>query len=139
MINILFSFSFRSIPTLLLTCLGLAFWSCKSLDPNAKLPLPTVPQANSSVNVPVDIPIATLSTLANNSIPSNVISLKAVDLGNGIQGDFDFIRAGTIQLMPLDSQRLEVVFPLKIQGELGLKPGRIGLRNCWQRQLSIGI
>ncbi|MBM3169441.1 MAG: DUF4403 family protein [Bacteroidetes bacterium] len=126
MITILVSISLRRIPMLLLTCLGLAFWSCKSLDPNAKLPLPTVPQGNSSVNVPVDIPIVTLSTLANNSVPSNVISLKAVDLGNGIQGDFDFIRAGTIQLMPLDSQRLEVVFPLKIQGELGLKPGRIG-------------
>jgi hypothetical protein len=50
-------------------------------------------------------------------------------------GDFAFSRNGKIQLRALDQQRLEVVFPLKIQGEIGLKPG--GIRNLLQTKVPI--
>jgi hypothetical protein len=58
-----------------------------------------------------------------------------MDLGNGLVGDFDFTRNGKIQLRALDQQRLEVVFPLKIQGKIGLKPG--GIRNLLQTKVPI--
>ncbi len=109
--------------------------SCKSLDPAASLPLPTVPTTSSVVNVPLDIPFTTLTAVANRETPSLIFRQRGMDLGNGLIGDFAFSRNGKIQLRALDQQRLEVVFPLKIQGEIGLKPG--GIRNLLQTKVPI--
>jgi hypothetical protein len=114
---------------------GLLAASCKSLDPTANLPLPTVPKTSSVVNVPLDIPFTTLTAVANRETPSLIFRQRGMDLGNGLVGDFAFSRNGKIQLRALDQQRLEVVFPLKIQGEIGLKPG--GLRNLLQTKVPI--
>jgi hypothetical protein len=75
------------------------------------------------VNVPLDIPFTTLTAVANRSTPNVLFKQRGMDLGNGLVGDFEFSRNGKIQFRALDQQRLEVVFPLKIQGEVGLKPG----------------
>jgi hypothetical protein len=114
---------------------GLLAASCKSLDPTANLPLPTVPKTSSVVNVPLDIPFTTLTAVANRETPTLIFRQRGMDLGNGLVGDFAFSRNGKIQLRALDQQRLEVVFPLKIQGEIGLKPG--GLRNLLQTKVPI--
>lgn len=114
---------------------GLLAASCKSLDPTANLPLPTVPKTSSVVNVPLDIPFTTLTAVANRETPSLIFRQRGMDLGNGLVGDFEFSRNGKIQLRALDQQRLEVVFPLKIQGEIGLKPG--GIRNLLQTKVPI--
>ena len=114
---------------------GLLAASCKSLDPAASLPLPTIPTTRSVVNVPLDIPFTTLTAVANRETPSLIFRQRGMDLGNGLVGDFAFSRNGKIQLRALDQQRLEVVFPLKIQGEIGLKPG--GLRNLLQTKVPI--
>lgn len=121
----------------LLFCLGLGLFavSCKTLDPSASLPLPTVPKTSSVVNVPLDIPFTTLTAVANRSTPNVLFKQRGMDLGNGLVGDFEFTRNGKIQFRALDQQRLEVVFPLKIQGEVGLKPG--GLRNLLQSKVPI--
>ncbi len=119
----------------LLFCLGLGLFavSCKTLDPSASLPLPTVPKTSSVVNVPLDVPFTTLMAVANRSTPNVLFNQRGMDLGNGLVGDFEFSRNGKIQFRALDQQRLEVVFPLKIQGEVGLKPG--GLRNLLQSKV----
>ena len=114
---------------------GLLAASCKSLDPAASLPLPVVPGTKSSLNVPLEIPFSTLTAVANRETPSLIFRQRGMDLGNGLVGDFEFLRNGKIQLRALDQQRLEVVFPLKIQGEIGLKPG--GLRNLLQTKVPI--
>ncbi|MDA0315200.1 MAG: DUF4403 family protein [Bacteroidetes bacterium] len=114
---------------------GLLAVSCKSLDPAASLPLPAVPKTTSSVNVPLEIPFSTLTAVANRETPSLIFRQRGMDLGNGLVGDFDFSRNGKIQLRALDQQRLEVMFPLKIQGEVGLKPG--GIRNLLQSNVPI--
>ena len=114
---------------------GLLAASCKSLDPAASLPLPVVPGTKSSLNVPLEIPFSTLTAVANRETPSLIFRQRGMDLGNGLVGDFEFSRNGKIQLRALDQQRLEVVFPLKIQGEIGLKPG--GLRNLLQTKVPI--
>ena len=113
--------------------LGLTFSACKTLDPAANLPLVAPPQTSSLINVPVDIPLATLTLLANRETPNQLFRQRGMDLGNGLVGDFDFSRNGKIQFRALDQQRLEVVFPLKIQGEVGLKPG--GIRNLLQTKV----
>jgi hypothetical protein len=115
--------------------IGFLAVSCKSLDPSASLPLPVVPSTKSSLNVPLEIPFSTLTAVANRETPSLIFRQRGMDLGNGLVGDFEFSRNGKIQLRALDQQRLEVVFPLKIQGEIGLKPG--GLRNLLQTKVPI--
>ncbi len=114
---------------------GLLAVSCKSLDPSASLPLPAVPGTKSSLNIPLEIPFSTLIAVANRETPALIFRQRGMDLGNGLVGDFDFSRSGKIQLRALDQQRLEVVFPLKIQGEVGLKPG--GIRNLLQSKIPI--
>lgn len=109
--------------------------SCKSLDPAAQLPVPPIPPSPSSVNVPLEIPVGTLTNLANQAIGPTLFEEKGMDLGSGIVGDFNFQRNGLIQLQALDSQRMQVTFPLRIQGEVGLKPG--GLRNLFQSKIPI--
>ena len=126
-----------SLKSRLIFWIGVGFLavSCKSLDPSASLPLPVVPTTKSSVNVPLEIPFSTLTAVANRETPSLIFRQRGMDLGNGLVGDFDFSRNGKIQLRALDQQRLEVVFPLKIQGEVGLKPG--GIRNLLQSKIPI--
>ena len=126
-----------SLKSRLIFWIGVGFLaaSCKSLDPSASLPLPIVPSTKSSLNVPLEIPFSTLTAVANRETPSLIFRQRGMDLGNGLVGDFAFSRNGKIQLRALDQQRLEVVFPLKIQGEIGLKPG--GLRNLLQTKVPI--
>jgi hypothetical protein len=126
-----------SLKSRLIFWIGVGFLavSCKSLDPAASLPLPIVPSTKSSLNIPLEIPFSTLTAVANRETPSLIFRQRGMDLGNGLVGDFEFSRNGKIQLRALDQQRLEVVFPLKIQGEIGLKPG--GLRNLLQTKVPI--
>lgn len=131
----------QNLPKNSFNCIALAvgfsiiFSSCKSLDPAASLPLPQVPAASSYVNVPVEIPTATLTNLVNQVVPPTLFNEKGMDLGNGIVGDIGFVRNGLIQLQSLDSQRLQVTFPIRIRGEVGLKPG--GLRNLFQSKIPL--
>jgi len=126
-----------SLKSRLIFWIGVGFLavSCKSLDPSASLPLPVVPGTKSSLNVPLEIPFSSLTAVANRETPFLIFRQRGMDLGNGLVGDFEFSRNGKIQLRALDQQRLEVVFPLKIQGEIGLKPG--GLRNLLQTKVPI--
>ena len=72
--------------------LGYYFMSCKSLDPTAQFPQMQIPTPQSSVNVPLDIPMTTLATLANQAVPSGIFDEKGMDLGNGVIGDLNFSR-----------------------------------------------
>lgn len=127
------SFSANRLVMILGIFAGLS--ACKTLDPAASLPLPTVPSTRSEVNVPVEIPFSTLSRVVNGIAPAELFRQQGVDLGNGLVGEFVFSRNGEIQLRGIDQQRLEVIFPLKIQGEVGLKPG--GIRNLLQTKVPI--
>ena len=109
--------------------------SCKTLDPSASLPLVNPPPASSEVNIPIQVPTTTLTSLVNQMLPPNLFSGEKMDLGNGIQGDLSFSRNGAILLNPLDSQRIQVTFPIRILGEVGLKPG--GIRNLFQSKIPV--
>jgi hypothetical protein len=119
--------------TIFFLLLGLA--SCKSLNPALNPALLPIPEANSSVNVPLIIPSSTLSNLINQRIPPILFEEKGMDLGNGIIGDLSFSRNGMVVVSALDSQTMEVKLPIRIRGEVGLKPG--GLRNLFQSKIPI--
>lgn len=110
-------------------------FSCKSLNPTANLPLTPPPPTYSRVNVPLDIPLQTLSNLANQALPSILFSGEKMDLGNDVHGDLSFTRAGMIQIKALDAERFEVMVPVEVSGEVGLRPG--GLRNLFQNRIPI--
>ncbi|GAB2494173.1 hypothetical protein GCM10027164_25270 [Algoriphagus taiwanensis] len=105
------------------------------MDPTSAPASPPVPNAYSRVNVPLEIPFETLSQLVNQRIPPVLFAEEGLDLGSGVRGDLNFSRDGWIQVKGVDSSRLELTVPLKVTGEVGLKPG--GLRNLFQNKIPI--
>ena len=114
---------------------SLTIFSCKSLNPAANLPLSPVPSTHSRVNVPLDIPLQTLSNLANQALPQVLFEGEKMDLGNDVQGDLSFTRAGLIQIRGLDAEQFELTIPVEVSGKVGLRPG--GLRNLFQNRIPI--
>ncbi len=112
-----------------------AISSCKSLNPNANPPLPRIPDAYSQVNLPLEIPIETLEILANQRIPPVLFDDQGIEMGNGIIGNLAFTRNGMAKVNAMDEKRLELTLPIKVTGEVGLKPG--GLRNLFQSKVPI--
>lgn len=86
------SFSANRLVMILGIFAGLS--ACKTLDPAASLPLPTVPSTRSEVNVPVEIPFSTLSRVVNGIAPAELFRQQGVDLGNGLVGEFVFQEMG---------------------------------------------
>ncbi len=124
------SFYFRAI---FLFFLGLG--ACKSLDPTANPPLIPVPTAYSKVNVPVRIPMETLENLINQRIPPVLFEESRMDMGNGLVGDLNFSRNGMARIEAVDAQRFQLILPVRVRGEVGLKPG--GLRNLFQSKIPL--
>jgi hypothetical protein len=109
--------------------------ACKSLDPTLNpAPIP-VPMAFSAVNVPVQVPMETLQNLLNQRIPPVLFEEKAMDLGNGVIGDLNFSKNGMTKIQAEDEEKIRVELPIRIRGEVGLKPG--GLRNLFQAKIPI--
>lgn len=108
---------------------------CKTLDPFASPESEMVPQAYSKVNVPIEVPFETLNNLINQRIPPVLYSGNEIDLDNGVLGNLKLSRAGLIQVEGVDSERMELTFPLKVNGEVWLKP--TGLRRLFQNRIPI--
>lgn len=123
------SFTYLILVTLVLS------GACKSLDPTLNPPHPKIRSAYSRVNVPVQIPMETMANLLNQRIPPVLFEDQGIDMGNGIIGDLNFSRNGMAKIEALDSQRIQVTFPIRVRGEVGLKPG--GLRNLFQSKIPL--
>lgn len=108
---------------------------CKSLDPTVSPALPQMPVAYSRVNVPAQVPIQTLENLINQRVPPVLFEEKGLELGNGVIGDLNFTRNGMAKIEAMDDQVVQVTLPIKVQGEVGLKPG--GLRNLFQNKIPL--
>lgn len=109
--------------------------ACKSLDPTlnpSPIPLPT---AYSRVNVPVEIPMQTLENLLNQRIPPVLFEERTLDLGNGVIGDLKFSKNGLTTIRAEDNQKVRIQLPIRVSGEVGLKPG--GLRNLFQSKIPL--
>ena len=112
---------------LILAWLASSFSACKSLSPTSNPgPSPMPPPAISSVNVPLQIPKATLDKIFNSQIPKVLFGEKGLDMGSGINGDVKLSRNGTITWTALDSQLIQLTVPVLVQGQVGLKKGGLG-------------
>ncbi|MFN4000302.1 DUF4403 family protein [Algoriphagus sp.] len=119
-----------------LTLVALVFsGACKSLDPTLNPASVPVPTAFSRVNVPVEIPVETLGNLLNQRIPPVLFEEKGMDLGNGVIGDLNFSRNGLTKIEGLGNEKFRVELPIRVRGEVGLKPG--GLRNLFQSKIPL--
>jgi len=112
---------------LILAWLASSFSACKSLSPTSNpSPSPMPPPAISSVNVPLQIPKATLDKIFNSQIPKVLFGEKGLDMGSGINGDLKLSRNGTITWTALDSQLIQLTVPVLVEGQVGLKKGGLG-------------
>jgi hypothetical protein len=112
---------------LILAWLASSFSACKSLSPTSNPgPSPMPPPAISSVNVPLQIPKATLDKIFNSQIPKVLFGEKGLDMGSGINGDVKLSRNGTITWTALDSQLIQLTVPVLVEGQVGLKKGGLG-------------
>ncbi|MBN7810132.1 DUF4403 family protein [Algoriphagus sp. H41] len=112
-----------------------AITACKSLNPAATPPLARIPEAYSKVNLPLEIPVQTLENLVNQRVPPVLFEEQGMEMGNGIIGDLNFARNGMVNVAALDEHRMQLILPIRVRGELGLKPG--GLRNLFQSKVPI--
>jgi len=122
----------RQLSTIYITIFFLA--SCKSFNPNQIPSTQIAPPAFSSVNVPVQVPQSTLHEIINQTIPQVLIDDENLSMGN-VEGKLKLSRNGKPTYTTLDSQRIELTLPLKIQGELGLS--KKGLGNFLQAKLPL--
>lgn len=101
--------------------------ACKSVNPSVNPgPSPTPPVATSEVNVPLVIPKATLSKLINSQIPQTLLDEGNLNMGSEIEGALSMTRNGAISWAALDSQKIQLTIPVKVNGEVGLKQGGLG-------------
>ncbi len=112
-----------------------ALTACKSLNPAASPPLPQIPVAYSTVNLPLEIPMQTLENLVNQRVPPVLVSETGLEMGNDVIGDLNFSRNGLIRVEAFDEDRLKLTIPIQVKGEVGLKPG--GLRNLFQSKIPL--
>lgn len=111
--------------TLLFGIVFVYITSCKTFNPHL-IPEPEVaPPAFSSVNVPVQIPKETLDKIFNQAIPQELVNDESIGSGN-FEGNIKLTRNGRPSYTALDSQRIQLTLPLKLQGEIGLKRGGLG-------------
>lgn len=116
---------FKSLAFLAL--LTFYFSACKSLSPTSDPgPSPVPPPAISSVNVPLQIPKATLDQLFNSQIPKVLFEEIGLDMGSGINGDLKLSRNGVISWKALDNQLIQLTVPVQVEGQVGLKRGGLG-------------
>lgn len=112
-------------------CLSLGiilfFSGCKTVAPalDSNQPL-TPPKAVSVVNTPILIPSETLTRLLNSQLPPTLYEARDQSFGNGIEGSLTLKRAGNISWNALDSQAIEIMLPIQISGEMGLKRSGLG-------------
>jgi hypothetical protein len=120
------SYNFRKYQILFILLIT-SFSACKSLSPTSNPgPNPVPPQAISSVNVPLEIPKATLDKIINSQIPKVLFEEKELDMGSGINGDLKLTRNGMITWTALDSQLIQLTVPVLVEGQVGLKKGGLG-------------
>ncbi|SIN98326.1 DUF4403 family protein [Algoriphagus halophilus] len=102
-----------------------SFASCKTFNPHLNPEPEIAPPAFSSVNVPVQIPKKTLDKIFNQAIPQVLVNDESIGSGN-FEGNLLLTRNGSPFYTALDSQRIQLTLPLKLQGEIGLKRGGLG-------------
>lgn len=100
--------------------------SCKSFNPHQNPTPLQAPPAFSSVNLPVTVPQNSLYKIINQAIPAVLLEEENLEMGNSAEGSLKLSRNGNPSFTSLDSQRIQLTLPLKIQGRVGLQKKGLG-------------
>lgn len=111
---------------LIFLLLPVIFFSCKSLNPAAVPASILIPDARFSSNVPWVVPKNVLDRIIQEQVPQILFEQNGLDMGNGIEGDLRFSRSGQVIWKSTNGQKLQLILPIRVQGQLGLKKGGLG-------------
>lgn len=104
-----------------LVLIFLILLGCKRINPdrpNFRGELPALPEAISTINIPLEIPLKYLEQHLNKGLKDLVYAEDGLNIGNGISTDLEVYRRGNLRLSANADNKLLVNFPLRLKGDL---------------------
>ncbi|HLT08418.1 MAG TPA: DUF4403 family protein [Cyclobacteriaceae bacterium] len=105
------------------------FFSCKRINPDRPaysgetLPLP---EAQSTINVPLEIPLAYIEKHLNKSLAELIYAEDALNIGNGLTTQLEVFRTGSLKLSSNAQNKLLVNLPMRLKGKLQIQKSIFG-------------
>ena len=106
---------------IILSIIFLILVGCKRINPdrpNFRGELPPLPEAVSTINIPLEIPLKYLEQHLNNGLNELVYAENGLNIGNGISTDLEVYRTGELKLSSNAENKLLVNLPMRLKGEL---------------------
>ena len=106
---------------IILSIIFLIVVGCKRINPdrpNFRGELPPLPEAISTINIPLEIPLKYLEQHLNNGLNELVYAENGLNIGNGISTDIEVYRTGELRLSSNAENKLLVNLPMRLKGEL---------------------
>lgn len=106
---------------IILSLIFLILIGCKRINPdrpNFRGELPALPEADSKINVPLEIPLQYLEHHLNKGLKELVFAENGLNIGNGISTDVQVFRTGDLRLSSNAENKLLVNLPMRLKGEL---------------------
>lgn len=94
---------------------------CKRINPDRpsfRGELPPLPEAVSTINIPLEIPLKYLEQHLNNGLNEMVYAEEGLNIGNGVSTDLEVFRTGNLRLSSNTDNKLLVNLPMRLNGEL---------------------
>lgn len=94
---------------------------CKRINPDRpsfRGELPPLPEAVSTINIPLEIPLKYLEQHLNNGLNELVYAEEGLNIGNGVSTDLEVFRTGNLRLSSNTNNKLLVNLPMRLKGEL---------------------
>lgn len=113
----------------LLVLVLLILVGCKRINPdrpNFRGELPPLPEAISTINIPLEIPLKYLEQHLNNGLNEVVYAEDGLNIGNGISTDLEVFRTGNLRLSSSAENKLLVNLPMRLKGELRIAKSIFG-------------
>ena len=102
---------------------------CKRINPerpNFRGEQPPLPEAISTINIPLEIPLKYLEQHLNNGLNELVYAEEGLNIGNGVSTDLEVFRTGNLRLSSNEENKLLVNLPMRLKGELKIAKSIFG-------------
>ena len=113
----------------LLVLVFLLLVGCKRINPdrpNFRGEQTPLPEAVSTINIPLEIPLKYVEQHLNNGLEDLVYAEKGLNIGNGISTDLEVFRTGNLRLSSNAENKLLVNLPMRLKGELKIAKSIFG-------------
>ena len=94
---------------------------CKRINPDRpsfRGELPPLPEAVSTINIPLEIPLKYLEQHLNSGLNELVFAEEGLNIGNGVTTDLEVFRTGDLRLSSNTDNKLLVNLPMRLKGDL---------------------